>query len=230
MGTEFTPIFLFILVAIGTAVGMLTASAILGPQKRTRVKQMPYESGMDPIGDAKQRFDVRYYLVAIVFLALRRGTFVPLPLGCWPSYERQDGLESALEFERQGRRRVRPWPTSEFRPSSVASSSARSWSFSSLCWWRPSPTPGARESSNGVECSNDCPGQVPGQQTRPWHGFWAPLCRADPESPRKYRLSPSWKIVIDCRRELVPQEQPLAHAVCHRVLRHRADGRRCQPV
>lgn len=68
MGTEFTPIFLFVLVAIGTAVGMLTASAVLGPKKKTRVKQMPYESGMDPIGDARQRFDVRYYLVAIVFL------------------------------------------------------------------------------------------------------------------------------------------------------------------
>ena len=68
MGTEFTPIFLFILVAIGTAVSMLVASAILGPKKLTRVKQMPYESGMDPIGDARQRFDVRYYLVAIVFL------------------------------------------------------------------------------------------------------------------------------------------------------------------
>ena len=34
----------------------------------TKVKQMPYESGMDPIGDARQRFDVRFYLVAIVFL------------------------------------------------------------------------------------------------------------------------------------------------------------------
>ena len=68
MGYEFTPIFLFILVAIGTAVAMLTLSAILGPRKLTRVKQMPYESGMDPIGDARQRFDVRYYLVAIVFL------------------------------------------------------------------------------------------------------------------------------------------------------------------
>ena len=37
-------------------------------RKATRVKEMPYESGMDPIGDARQRFDVRYYLVAIVFL------------------------------------------------------------------------------------------------------------------------------------------------------------------
>ena len=68
MGTEFTPIFLFVIVAIITALSMLGLSAVLGPKKLTRVKQMPYESGMDPIGDARQRFDVRYYLVAIVFL------------------------------------------------------------------------------------------------------------------------------------------------------------------
>ncbi|WP_435005839.1 NADH-quinone oxidoreductase subunit A [Tundrisphaera lichenicola] len=68
MGTEFTPIFVFILVAIFTAISMLLINAIIGPRKTTAVKQMPYESGMDPIGDARQRFDVRYYLVAIVFL------------------------------------------------------------------------------------------------------------------------------------------------------------------
>jgi NADH-quinone oxidoreductase subunit A len=68
MGQEFTPIFLFLAVAVMTAIGMLSASALLGPRKATRVKEMPYESGMDPIGDARQRFDVRYYLVAIVFL------------------------------------------------------------------------------------------------------------------------------------------------------------------
>lgn len=68
MGTEFTPIFLLILVGISVAVGMTAASAVLGPKRKTAVKQMPYESGMNPIGDARQRFDVRYYLVAIVFL------------------------------------------------------------------------------------------------------------------------------------------------------------------
>jgi NADH-quinone oxidoreductase subunit A len=68
MGAEFTPVFLFILVAILVAVGMLSASALLGPRRANPVKQMPYESGMDPIGDARQRFDVRYYLVAIAFL------------------------------------------------------------------------------------------------------------------------------------------------------------------
>src|SRR5574338_486790 len=68
MCRESTPIFLFILVGILVAIGMLLASALLGPRKKTPVKQMPYESCMDPIGDARQRFDVRYYLVAIACL------------------------------------------------------------------------------------------------------------------------------------------------------------------
>ena len=68
MGSEFTPVFLFLIVAIGIAASMIVASALFAPKKLTRVKQMPYESGMDPSGDARQRFDVRFYLVAIVFL------------------------------------------------------------------------------------------------------------------------------------------------------------------
>ncbi len=67
MGLEYTPVFLFLLIAVATAAGMI-ATTFVGPRKSTPVKQMPYESGMDPIGDARQRFDVRYYLVAIVFL------------------------------------------------------------------------------------------------------------------------------------------------------------------
>ena len=69
MSTEFTPIFVFILLAIfGIASAMVVLSHFLGPRRFTSVKQMPYESGMDPIGDARQRFDVRYYLIAIAFL------------------------------------------------------------------------------------------------------------------------------------------------------------------
>lgn len=69
MAIEFTPIFLLVLIAIfGIACGMVIISAILSTNRRTAVKQMPYESGMDPVGDARQRFDVRYYLVAIAFL------------------------------------------------------------------------------------------------------------------------------------------------------------------
>jgi NADH-quinone oxidoreductase subunit A len=68
MGAEYTPVFLLLIVAIAIGAGMMIGSDILAPSKTTKVKQMPYESGMDPIGDARQRFDVRFYLVAIVFL------------------------------------------------------------------------------------------------------------------------------------------------------------------
>ena len=49
-------------------VAMLVAGSLLGPRRRTAVKQMPYESGMDPIHDTRRRFDVRFHLVAIAFL------------------------------------------------------------------------------------------------------------------------------------------------------------------
>jgi NADH-quinone oxidoreductase subunit A len=68
MGSEFTPVFLLLIVATGIALSMIGGSALLAPKKHTRVKEMPYESGMDPATDARQRFDVRFYLVAIVFL------------------------------------------------------------------------------------------------------------------------------------------------------------------
>ena len=66
--STYYPIILFLLAIIGFAVSALVVAHLLGPGKRTPVKQMPYESGMDPIGDARQRFDVRFYLVAILFL------------------------------------------------------------------------------------------------------------------------------------------------------------------
>jgi len=50
------------------AIGLLVAGSALGPRRKTAVKQMPYESGMDPIHDTHRRFDVRFHLVAIAFL------------------------------------------------------------------------------------------------------------------------------------------------------------------
>lgn len=62
------PILIYLAVILVIALSSLVASHILGPQKKTSVKQMPYESGMDPIGDARQHFDVKFYLIAILFL------------------------------------------------------------------------------------------------------------------------------------------------------------------
>jgi NADH-quinone oxidoreductase subunit A len=62
------PIFLFALVTTGLTVGLLVVSWLIGPSRTSKIKEMPYESGMDPIHDARRRFDVRFHLVAIAFL------------------------------------------------------------------------------------------------------------------------------------------------------------------
>ena len=62
------PIFLY-LGAILAFVGVsLILAHVVGPRRKSAVKLMPYESGMDPIGDARQRFDVKFYLIAILFI------------------------------------------------------------------------------------------------------------------------------------------------------------------
>jgi NADH-quinone oxidoreductase subunit A len=66
--STYYPIFLYLIAILGFVVATLLAAHLIGPHKKTPVKLMPYESGMDPIGDARQRFDVKYYLIAILFL------------------------------------------------------------------------------------------------------------------------------------------------------------------
>jgi NADH-quinone oxidoreductase subunit A len=62
------PIFLYLTVILILVALSLILAHTIGPQKKTVVKRMPYESGMDPVGDARQRFDVKFYLIAILFL------------------------------------------------------------------------------------------------------------------------------------------------------------------
>src|SRR5258705_9857559 len=68
MANGVLPILLFIGVSSALAIGMLLVGSLIGPRRQTAVKQMPYESGMDPIHDAHRKFDVRFHLVAIAFL------------------------------------------------------------------------------------------------------------------------------------------------------------------
>jgi NADH-quinone oxidoreductase subunit A len=62
------PIILFAAIIIAFCIAAMLAAHLVGPRKHTPVKDMAYESGMDPIGDARQRFDVKFYLIAILFL------------------------------------------------------------------------------------------------------------------------------------------------------------------
>lgn len=57
-----------IVFAFAGATLLATHAPFIKPRKPTKVKNMPYESGMDPIGDARMQFDVKFYLIAILFL------------------------------------------------------------------------------------------------------------------------------------------------------------------
>jgi NADH-quinone oxidoreductase subunit A len=65
---QFYPILVYVVVLVGFVATNLLLAHFAGPRKRSLVKEMPYESGMDPVGDARQPFDVKFYLVAILFL------------------------------------------------------------------------------------------------------------------------------------------------------------------
>jgi NADH-quinone oxidoreductase subunit A len=65
---DYLPILLMFVVAGGFAVGNVVLSTFVGQRKRTRTKLMPYECGKDPVGSARERFSVKFYLIAMIFI------------------------------------------------------------------------------------------------------------------------------------------------------------------
>jgi NADH-quinone oxidoreductase subunit A len=65
---SYLPIVIIVLMAIAFAVMNVVITHLLGPRREGRVKGMTYESGMNPVGTARKRFNVRFYLIAVVFL------------------------------------------------------------------------------------------------------------------------------------------------------------------
>ena len=65
---QYLPLVLQILAALGLSAFMVGASYFLGKHKRSRTKLSPYECGIDPIGDARGRFSVKFYMVAMLFI------------------------------------------------------------------------------------------------------------------------------------------------------------------
>lgn len=62
------PVVVQAILAMALAAGLLSVSFLLGKKVRNRFKDMPYESGMTPTGDARQRFSVKFYLVGMLFI------------------------------------------------------------------------------------------------------------------------------------------------------------------
>jgi len=65
---DYAPIGMMFLVAAGFGLSQLLVGHLFGPRKRTATKLMPYESGKDPVGSARDRYSIKFYVVAVTFL------------------------------------------------------------------------------------------------------------------------------------------------------------------
>ena len=65
---RYLPLLFHVLVASIVACAIVTLSWLIGKRKPTRAKMEPYECGMEPIGDARERFSVKFYLVGMLFI------------------------------------------------------------------------------------------------------------------------------------------------------------------
>lgn len=88
---------LFILIGIALFLGLLLTnlSALAGPLRPNRVKYAPYESGMDPVGTARDRFSVKFYLVAMFFILFDIELVFMYP---WAANYKELGLFGFLEM------------------------------------------------------------------------------------------------------------------------------------
>jgi NADH-quinone oxidoreductase subunit A len=86
MGRAYFPILLLIGFVVANAVMMLALSHLTIRPRPTPVKQTPYESGIPPLGDARERFSVKFYMVAMLFIIFDIETVFMIP---WGTYYQQ---------------------------------------------------------------------------------------------------------------------------------------------
>jgi NADH-quinone oxidoreductase subunit A len=89
------PILVQVFIAMAVAGGMIGASALIGHRVRNRVKDMPYECGVVPTGSAQERFSVKFYLVAMIFIVFDIETVFLYP---WAVVYRELGLFGFAEM------------------------------------------------------------------------------------------------------------------------------------
>jgi NADH-quinone oxidoreductase subunit A len=81
MGRTYLPVLLLLGFVVANAVMMLVLSHLTMRARPTPVKQTPYESGMPPLGDARERFSVKFYMVAVLFIIFDIETVFMIPWG-----------------------------------------------------------------------------------------------------------------------------------------------------
>lgn len=95
MFREYLGILIFLVLSIVFAGGVLLLSYLVGRRSETREKLMPYECGVDPVGDARVRFSVKFYLVAMLFIVFDLESVFLYP---WAVIYRELGIFGFIEM------------------------------------------------------------------------------------------------------------------------------------
>ena len=95
MPQNYVPIFIFVAVVLILIQLTLAIAKLVRPAKPEKVKLMPYECGVDPIGDSRQRYTVRFYIVAILFVIFDVETIFLFP---WAVQYKALGLFGFIEM------------------------------------------------------------------------------------------------------------------------------------
>jgi NADH-quinone oxidoreductase subunit A len=95
MPQNYVPIFIFAAVVAVLIPVTLMVAKLVRPQNPGRMKLMPYECGVDPIGDSRQRYTVRFYIVAILFVIFDIETVFLFP---WAVQYKQLGMFGFVEM------------------------------------------------------------------------------------------------------------------------------------
>lgn len=95
---SYVPILILLGVSVANAVGMVVLSHLVSPFRPTSVKLAPYESGMTPLGDTRERFSVKFYMVAILFIVFDLETIFLLSWGVVMRSLGWEGFVAAMIF------------------------------------------------------------------------------------------------------------------------------------
>jgi NADH-quinone oxidoreductase subunit A len=83
MASSYVPVLLLIGFVLVNAVAILGLSHLVMRHRPTAEKELPYESGITPLGDARERFSVKFYMVAMLFIIFDIETVFMIPWGVW---------------------------------------------------------------------------------------------------------------------------------------------------
>ena len=95
MPEGYLPILVMVVIAGGFAAIALGVSALLGPRRHNAAKDAPYESGMLPFGDARRRFPVQFYVIAVLFILFDVEVILMYP---WAVLARKLGVFGLVEM------------------------------------------------------------------------------------------------------------------------------------